>query len=154
VRLDIVPAFLPLLFLFGAMRRLLYRTVSQTEVNYRGSPLSAGQVGSVHGGDRLPWVKIMDADNFAPLTTLDWQVHVYGEATNELRKICADHVLPLHMFPWRDDMTRAGLVRNAVYLLRPDGYVAVSEFQFQVGRVAEYLDAHHIASLAAPAAGA
>ena len=110
VRLDIVPAVLPLLFSFRPMRRLLYRTVSQTDVNYRRSRLSAGQVGSVHGGDRLPWVKTTSADNFAPLTALDWQVHVYGEAMNDLRKICSDRVLPLHVFPWRDDMARAGLI--------------------------------------------
>ena len=128
LRLDIVPAVLPLLFSFGPMRRLLYRTVLQTDVNYRKSPLSAGQVGSVHGGDRLPWVKIVGADNFAPLTAL-WQVHVYGEATNDLRKICSDRVLPLHVFPWGEHMPRAGLSRNAVYLLRPDGYIAVAALQ-------------------------
>jgi len=136
------------------MRRLLYRTVSQTDVNYRRSSLSAGQVGSVHGGDRLPWVKIMEADNFACLTALDWQVHVYGEATNELRTICTDRALPLHVFPWRDDMAHAGLQPNAGYLLRPDGYIAVAEAQSQAGRIADYLDSRHIASRAAPAARA
>jgi hypothetical protein len=153
VRLDIVPALLPLLFLFRPMRRLLYRTVSQTDVNYRRSLLSAGQVGSVQGGDRLPWVKTTGADNFAPLTALDWQVHVYGEATNDLRKICADRVLKLHVFPWRDEMARAGLHRNAGYLLRPDGYIAIAEAQSQAGRIADYLDAYHIASRAGPAGG-
>jgi len=153
VRLDIVPAVLPLLFSFGPMRRLLYRTVSQTDFNYRTSPLSAGQVGSVHGGGRLPWVKLNETDNFAPLTALDWQVHVYGEATNDLRKICANRVLRLHVFPWGDDMSRAGLSRNAVVLLRPEGYIAVATFPSQAGRIADYLDAHHIASRSAPAAG-
>jgi hypothetical protein len=76
LRLDVVPALLPLLFASRPMRRVLYRTVSQTDVNYRGSPLSAGRLGSVHGGDRLPWVA--GIDNFASLTALDWQVHVYG----------------------------------------------------------------------------
>jgi 2-polyprenyl-6-methoxyphenol hydroxylase-like FAD-dependent oxidoreductase len=154
VRLDLVPALLPSLFSFRPMARLLFRTVSQTNVNYRRSLLSAGQVGSVHGGDRLPWVKIGDADNFAPLTALDWQVHVYGEAANELRKICADRVLPLHVFPWRDDMARADLHRNAAYFLRPDGYIAVAELQSRAGRIADYLDAHHVAARAALAASA
>src|SRR5262245_7111408 len=148
VRLDLVPAVLPLLFSFGPMRRLLYRAVSQTDVNYRGGPLSAGQVGSVHGGDRLPWVKVTGADNFAPLTALDWQVHAYGEPTTDLRKICADRVLKLHVFPWRDDMYRAGLSRNALVLLRPDGYIAVAALQTQAGRIAGYLDAHRVASRA------
>ena len=98
LRLYAVPTVLPLLFSFGPMRRLLYRTVSQTDVNYRKSPLSAGQVGTVHGGDRLPWVKIGDDDNFAPLTSLDWQVHVHGEAAHDVQKICSDRVLQLHAF--------------------------------------------------------
>src|SRR5262249_51614829 len=126
VRLQVVPALLPLLFSFRPMARLLFRTVSQTNVNYRNSPLSEGHTGSVHGGDRLPWVRIGDADNFAPLTALDWQVHVYGESANDLQKICSDRGLPLRAFPWHMDMARAGLQRNAAYLVRPDGYIALA----------------------------
>jgi hypothetical protein len=125
--------------------------VSQTNVNYRMSPLSEGRTGSVHGGDRLPWVKIGDTDYFAPLTALDWQVHVYGEPANDLQRICSDRVLPLHAFPWQADMARAGLQRNAAYLVRPDGYIAVAPSPSRVGRLADYLDAHHIAARAAPA---
>jgi hypothetical protein len=150
-RLDIVPALLPALFSFKPMARLLFHTDSQTNVNYRGSLLSEGRIGSVHGGDRLPWVKIEDADNFAPLTALNWQLHVYGEAANDLKKICSDRVLPLHAFPWHVDMARAGLQRNAAYLVRPDGYIALSEPSSRTGRIAHYLDAHRIAARAAPA---
>jgi 2-polyprenyl-6-methoxyphenol hydroxylase-like FAD-dependent oxidoreductase len=151
LRLHVVPALLPALFSFRPMAGVLFGTVSQTNVNYRGSVLSTGKVGSVHGGDRLPWVKVGDADNFAPLTSLDWQVHVYGDATTELQKICSERVLPLHVFPWRDDMARAGLQRNAGYLLRPDGYIALAAPSSQAGRIAEYPDAHRIAARAAPA---
>ena len=86
VRLHIVPLLVPLLFRFNAVRRFMFRTVSQTAVNYRGSSLSEGRAGEVHGGDRLPWVETNangGHDNFAPLTSLDWQVHVYGDAMPE-----------------------------------------------------------------------
>jgi len=116
--------------------------------------LSAGRAGTVHGGDRLPWVKLNETDNFAPLTSLNWQVHVYGEATNDLQKLCSDRVLPLHVFAWRDDTARAGLNRNAAYLLRPDGYIAIVEPQSQARPIADYLDTRHIVSRAAPAAAA
>ena len=56
VRMQIVPLLMPLLSKFSAVRRLMFRTVSQTAVNYRESPLSEGRAGAVHGGDRLPWV--------------------------------------------------------------------------------------------------
>jgi len=64
-----------------------------------------------------------DEDNFTPLTSLDWQVHVYGDAAPEIRSACDERKLPLHAFPWRPEMGRTGLRRNAVYLVRPDGYV-------------------------------
>ena len=57
VRLHIVPLLIPPLFALTAVRRFMFRTVSQTAVNYRGSSLSEGRAGAVHGGDRLPWVK-------------------------------------------------------------------------------------------------
>jgi hypothetical protein len=149
LRLDVVPVVLPWLFSFNPMLRLLYRTVSQTNVNYRGGPLSEGRAGSVHGGDRLPWVKLTEKDNFAPLAALDWQVHVYGEATDELKRICSDRILPLQVFRWQTGMDRAGLRRNAVYLLRPDGYIGLVASASAVARVASYLDARRIVSRAA-----
>src|SRR5580693_3362345 len=57
VRLNVVPLLIPLLFAFRTVRRFMFRTVSQTSVNYRGSSLSEGRAGAVRGGDRLPWVK-------------------------------------------------------------------------------------------------
>ena len=58
VRLHLAPLLFPPLFRFAAVRRFLFRTVSQTMVNYRDSSLSQGCAGEVHGGDRLPWVEI------------------------------------------------------------------------------------------------
>jgi hypothetical protein len=128
VRTRVVPLVMPLLFRLGAVRRLLFRTVSQTQVNYRGGSLSAGAAGRVRGGDRLPWVELGSGkDNFAPLTSLAWQVHVYGEARAVLADACAELRLPLHAFAWQDAMRRPGLAKDALYLVRPDGYVALAE---------------------------
>src|SRR6266516_1787529 len=55
VRLNIVPAVAPAVFAFRAARRFMFRTISQTSVHYRGSSLSQGRAGGIHGGDRLPW---------------------------------------------------------------------------------------------------
>jgi hypothetical protein len=124
----------------------MFRTISQTAVNYRGSSLSEGRAGTVQGGDRLPWVKVNgDEDNFAPLTSLDWQVHVYGDAASTLQAMCDARQLPLHAFPWRPDMGRAGLQRNAVYLVRPDGYVAVAD-PTGIATIASYLDTRRLAT--------
>jgi len=151
VRMQIVPLLLPLLSEFKAVRRLMFRTVSQTAVNYRASSLSEGRVGAVHGGDRLPWVKMDDGvkDNFIPLTSLDWQVHVYGDAPTEIRTLCEERNLPLHVFPWRPEMERSGLRRDAVYLVRPDGYVATAASERGAAVITSYLDARKLVALSA-----
>jgi 2-polyprenyl-6-methoxyphenol hydroxylase-like FAD-dependent oxidoreductase len=147
VRLDIVPRLIPLLFAFRSVRRLMFRTVSQTAVNYRGSSLSEGRAGAVRGGDRLPWVKADlngVGDNFTPLTSLDWQVHVYGDAAPEIRAMCDGRKLRPHVFPWRPEMGGTGLRRNAVYLVRPDGYVALANAEGSATAVTSYLDARNL----------
>ena len=80
----------------------------------------------MHGGDRLPWLPSEFADNFAPLRSLDWQLHVYGACDDRLRQACDRLRLPLHVFGWSDAAEAAGLGRNAAYLIRPDGYVALA----------------------------
>jgi 2-polyprenyl-6-methoxyphenol hydroxylase-like FAD-dependent oxidoreductase len=148
MRLRVAPLLAPLIFASRAMRRTMFRTVSQTGVNYRGSSLSEGRAGPVHGGDRLPWVKMggggEGTDNFGPLTSLDWQMHVYGEAMPPMRALCNERRLPLHVFPWRPEMERAALRRNAAYLVRPDGYVALADGEGRAATIAAYLDARQL----------
>jgi len=100
--------------------------------------LSEGRAGSVHGGDRLPWVP---PDNFAPLESLDWQLHVYGAAPPDLAAFCRERGLPLHTFPWSAAAQHAGLRRDAAYLVRPDGYVALADPEASPRVLAAYLDA-------------
>jgi hypothetical protein len=127
VRLHVVPLVVPPLLRFNALRRLAFRAISQTAIHYRSSWLSQGHAGDVHGGDRLPWATVHqhvgDCDNFAPLSSLDWQVHVYGSAPADIRALCRERQLLLHEFAWRPSVKRAGFEANALYLIRPDGYV-------------------------------
>src|SRR5262249_6976856 len=69
VRTGLVPRVFPWLFRLPAVRRFAFRTVSQIGIHYRGSPLSVGAAGAVHGGDRLSWVRSPSGGNFAPLTS-------------------------------------------------------------------------------------
>lgn len=149
IRLHLVPLLLAPIYALKTARRLMFRTVSQTAVNYRGSSLSQGHAGTVHGGDRLPWVKSAadGVDNFRPLTSLDWQVHVYGEAASEIQTVCEHHRLPLQVFPWGPQVRRTGLRRNAVYLVRPDGYVALADPEGSVNALSSYLKERKLTSL-------
>jgi 2-polyprenyl-6-methoxyphenol hydroxylase-like FAD-dependent oxidoreductase len=145
LRLRILPRLLSLASRFETLRSFVFRTVSQTSLNYRRSSLSQGRAGAVHGGDRLPWVPMSGIeDNFSPLVSLDWQLHIYGEATPALRSLCEARQLPLHVFAWRAQMRRCGLRRNALYLVRPDGYVALAGDQIRLQGLREYLDARKL----------
>jgi 2-polyprenyl-6-methoxyphenol hydroxylase-like FAD-dependent oxidoreductase len=124
LRTRIFPRVAPIVTRLGSVRRFLFRTVSQIMLNYRGGSLSRGAAGKVRGGDRLPWVKTEDGDNFDG--ALCWQVHVYGSADAALVAWCRAKGMLLREFAWRADYAAAGLVADAAYLLRPDTYVAVA----------------------------
>jgi hypothetical protein len=139
VRTRIVPLLARILFRLAAVRRFMFRTVSQVGVNYHDSPLSEGAAASVKGGDRLPWIETKSGeDNFIPLTSLAWQVHVYGEPPRAVADACAEVGLPIHAFAWTPEMARSGFVQGAVYLIRPDGYVALADPAADPARLRHY----------------
>ncbi len=63
-------------------------------------------------------------------------MHVYGEARRGVAEACAE--LRLHLFVWPPAMRRAGLKRAALYLNRPDGYVALADPQADPERLRHY----------------
>jgi 2-polyprenyl-6-methoxyphenol hydroxylase-like FAD-dependent oxidoreductase len=138
VRTRIAPVIFPKVVALQPVRDYIFRTVSQITLNYRGMPLSVGSAGHVHGGDRLPWVRTGDADNFASLSEMIWQIHAYGAARPELADWCADCGLKLRVFDWRAAYGEAGLARDALYLLRPDTYVALADASGAPEAVARY----------------
>lgn len=119
VRTRIAPFILSRVFSSMLAKRFLFRTVSQTGINYRMSQLSQGEAGPLKGGDRLPW--IASVDNFAPLKSLEWQIHLYG---GDLRRY-ENLGLPVFDFEWNGEMARKGLRQDFAYLVRPDGYLGL-----------------------------
>jgi 2-polyprenyl-6-methoxyphenol hydroxylase-like FAD-dependent oxidoreductase len=150
LRTRLAPSLLAGALALEPVREYLFRTVSQIMVNYRGTALSAGTAGEVHGGDRLPWVADGASDNYATLQAIGWQVHVYGSAAEELRVACAAHGLPLHLFPWSAAHGTAGLERDALYLLRPDTYVALADRAADPGTLSGYFGERQLRYVPAP----
>ena len=150
VRLHVVPWILPLAVRFDATQRLMFRTISQTSIQYRPSALSEGRVGSIHAGDRLPWVPPAAgaSDNYAPLASMDWQVHVHGKPAATLAQACERHGIPIHAFAWREAAGRAGYEEDAAYLVRPDAYVGWAAAGQACDGLEEYLASHEVAPLA------
>ncbi|MBV8497477.1 MAG: FAD-dependent monooxygenase [Gammaproteobacteria bacterium] len=145
VRTRIAPHVLSGAMALGPVREFMFRTVSQLTVNYRGMPLSAGAAGNVHGGDRLPWVRVANSDNFLPLASPVWQVHVYGKPQERLVAWCASRAMALHAFDWRAAHGAAGLTPGALYLIRPDTYVALADPAGQPGALERYFAQRRIA---------
>jgi 2-polyprenyl-6-methoxyphenol hydroxylase-like FAD-dependent oxidoreductase len=129
---------------FSLGRHAIFRTISQIRIHYPGSPLSQGVAGDVHGGDRLPWTGAHVQDNFEPLRSLDWQAHVYGETDRDLEIACQELHLPLHSFPWNDGIRETGLKRNALYLVRPDGYIALASSEQDASNLRTFVERFHL----------
>jgi 2-polyprenyl-6-methoxyphenol hydroxylase-like FAD-dependent oxidoreductase len=118
----LLPHVFPVLSGLAGARRTLFKTLSQVMIHYPDSPLSGGRAGDIIGGDRLPWVP----DNFQPLQSLDWQLHVYGKTDPTLAAAAQALRLPLHAWPWTEAHAHAGLLQDAAYLVRPDMHVALA----------------------------
>ncbi len=97
----------------GAARFFQY--VSQIRIHYWMTPDGRpdGRRDPVVGR-RLPWA----GDNFAPLRSLQWQIHGYGPM--DAAQV-PDLGLPVHLFP---AAPRTALRPDRLYLVRPDGFVA------------------------------
>ena len=142
MRNIIVPYLLPLLLKFNIFRRLVFKIISQIEINYRVSPISRGKVGAIQAGDRLPFVAALN--NFQSLRNLNWQLHVYGEARPEISAFCQQLSLTLVTFAFTQKALAAGLVKDALYLIRPDGHVGFASPSQNVTALQEYLSAQQI----------
>jgi 2-polyprenyl-6-methoxyphenol hydroxylase-like FAD-dependent oxidoreductase len=145
-RRFVVPLALSAGLRFGATRHAFFRLVSQIGIAYRDSALSAGEAGAVKGGDRLPWVA--SQDNFAPLASLGWQLHVYGDAHPDLKRAAQALGLPLHRFAWDGDAEGAGIAIDAALLVRPDGYVALAAGRADAAAALEAYARQHALRLA------
>ena len=79
------------------------------------------------------------AGGHAPLASLDWQVHVHGTVTAELRAFAVGVRLPVFEWAWSETAGRVGLERDALYLVRPDGYIGLARRTQDVEAVRGYL---------------
>ncbi|WP_307893303.1 FAD-dependent monooxygenase [Bacillus swezeyi] len=139
VRTVLIPRIAPFFLRFPPIKKAAFNRVSQIRIHYRDSLLSMGKAGKLQGGDRLPWISVGRNDNFEALKTAAWQVHIYGKANPGLLTIAKQHNLPLHEFAWSRASANAGLRRDALYLVRPDGYIALADSEQTINKLTEYL---------------
>lgn len=127
LRAWVIPYLIPLVTRLQAVRSQIFRRGSQLVCSYRGNNmLNQTTQGSemVQPGDRLPWVDTKQSDNFSTLRDICWQIHVYGDSRTELGEWCKTKHVQLNVFEWNEKHGNAGFKKGAVYLLRPDQYIA------------------------------
>ncbi|MFK3737449.1 FAD-dependent monooxygenase [Massilia sp. TN1-12] len=144
VRTRIAPLVASLAYGIEPVRATLFRIVSQTGIHYRDSVLSEGQAGRVHGGDRLPWTGYAGPDNHATFDGAAWQAHVYGAPQPGFEAACFEAGVTARRFDWDAACAAAGLARDAVYLVRPDGHVALAEPAGEPAALQAYFSARAI----------
>jgi hypothetical protein len=82
--------------------------------------------------------------NNASLTSLDWQVHVYGDAVLEIREICGRRRQPQQLFAWHDEMARSGFAARCPVSRAARRYLAMPAGVNPAAALASDLDARGI----------
>ena len=139
-RAYLLPRLFAILTHLKIFLKLAFRTISQTRISYAESFLSSSSIGKVHSGERLPWIRFLDRDNHESLRSMTWQIHVYGEARSQLRSLASERNTQVEVFEFTNEAQEKGLVKDAYYLIRPDGHIALSGDQNEVFHLQTYFD--------------
>ncbi|MEJ7498473.1 monooxygenase, partial [Staphylococcus warneri] len=73
-----------------------------------------------------------------------WQIHIYGKLTQELKQFAYDSQLPIYHIPWVTQMSQKDIQRDAVFLVRPDGYISVATNSYDVEPLKQMIEKYHI----------
>jgi 2-polyprenyl-6-methoxyphenol hydroxylase-like FAD-dependent oxidoreductase len=145
IRTRIVPPLVHVAFKLNAVRTAAFLTVSQTRISYDNSPLNEGSAGKLRSGGRLPWIQqgisqTSDCDNYVPLTCLCWQVHCYGTPPPDVKALCTARSILLSVFPFDEIARKAGVLKDALYVVRPDAYIALALPNADATKLKSYLE--------------
>jgi 2-polyprenyl-6-methoxyphenol hydroxylase-like FAD-dependent oxidoreductase len=134
------------------IRSLAFRTISQTGIRYRRSPLSRAAAafpdGAPLAGDRFPWLHLSlkanapAEDLYQQLDDTRFNLVVIGQ-TAPSRAPGVGDLLRIHSIPDdqanRAELARAKISGPAFYLLRPDGHIGLAGGRLETDAVTRYL---------------
>jgi 2-polyprenyl-6-methoxyphenol hydroxylase-like FAD-dependent oxidoreductase len=121
LRLSLIPRLLPVITRFTAVRRAMFKLVSQIRIRYVSSSLSLGRAGAIKAGERFPYYDDIytwiNQRQVTPFLVLVHGLPVFEGLDQELFTVVSlETVGP-------------GFPPAFVVVLRPDNYIAyVSEF--------------------------
>jgi hypothetical protein len=153
LRTRVLARILALAMRVEKVRRLAFRTISQTGIAYPDSPLSESLPGvpreAPRAGDRFPWLRLRLTPNgpmedfYGRLDDTRFALIVIGQDTPPgivpgLGDLLRTHVVPDD--PANDrELTRAHIPRPSFYLLRPDGHIGLAGARLEVATVTRYV---------------
>ena len=157
-RMRIVARVLAFAMRIERARKLAFRTISQTGIGYRKSPISKNLEGlpeaAPRAGDRFPWLHLKFRENgpiedlFQKLDDTRFNLIVIGQpaplaVTPGLGDLLRTHSIPDDVHNARE-LARAQISGAAYYLLRPDGYVGLAGTRLQAETLTRYYAEAHL----------
>ena len=153
LRTKLMPTIMGLALRTAAVQRLFFRTISQTGIRYRSSPLSEELAGlpedGPRAGDRFPWLRLKfephgpAEDLYGKFDDTRFTLLVLGQGAPRGGipdlgdQLC---VLEVPSDPGNDrELARARIPRPSFYLLRPDGHVGLAGAQFDAAAASRYV---------------
>jgi 2-polyprenyl-6-methoxyphenol hydroxylase-like FAD-dependent oxidoreductase len=153
LRTRVMPKIMGLALRTAAVQRIVFRTISQTGIRYRGSPLSEALAGLPENGprpgDRFPWLRLKFQPNgrledlYGKLDDTRFTLLVFGQAAPprgipELGDRL--HIQELPSDPANDrELARARIPRPSFYLLRPDGHIGLAGARLDAAAASRYI---------------
>jgi hypothetical protein len=157
-RTRILARIAALAMTFDRPKQLAFRTLSQTGIAYRQSPLSKTLPGLPDGapraGDRFPWLQLkLRADGpvedlFQKLDDTRYNLIVIGQPAPSAEAQGLGDLLCIHAIPEDADnareLARVRIAGPAFYLLRPDGHVGLAGIRLEPSAVTRYLTERYV----------
>jgi 2-polyprenyl-6-methoxyphenol hydroxylase-like FAD-dependent oxidoreductase len=158
LRTGIIPKLAAFAMSFERVRKLAFRTISQTGISYRKSPLSrtlpeASKDGP-QAGDRFPWLRVkVDADGpvvdlFEALDDTCFNLIVVGQAAPTAERLALGNKVRILSVPADDTNARALAARSiaspSYFLLRPDGHIGLAGGRVDEVEVKRWLADCHV----------